>query len=96
MIKKHKNIFNYVKLIPPNVPDYLKSYLGRIARNLSINRAKELARMKRGSGVVPLDISELSEVVSQPGSVWEKIDEEVLLKVINDFLKKQKKLLARG
>ena len=80
--------------IPPNMPDYLKSYLGRIARNLSINRAKELARMKRGSGVVPLDISELSEVVSQPGSVWEKIDEEVLLRVINDFLKKQKKLYS--
>ncbi|MBR4777712.1 MAG: sigma-70 family RNA polymerase sigma factor, partial [Lachnospiraceae bacterium] len=56
--------------IPPNMPEHLKSYLGRIARNLSINRLKNQTRLKRGEGVIPLDISELSEVVFQPGSVW--------------------------
>jgi len=80
--------------IPPNMPEHLKSYLGRIARNLSVNRAKELTRMKRGNGVMPLDISELSEVIFQPGSVWEKMDEEILMRVINDFLKEQKKLYS--
>ena len=80
--------------IPPNMPENLKSYLGRIARNLSINRRKSLTRMKRGEGVIPLDISELSEVIFQPGSVWEKMDEDVLVGVINDFLKEQKELYS--
>ena len=78
--------------IPSVMPEHLKAYLGSIARNLSINRAKALTRMKRGEGIIPLDISELSEVISQPGNVWEKIDEDVLMKEINEFLKEQKKL----
>ena len=81
--------------IPPNMPEHLKSYLGRIARNISINRAKELTRMKRGNGVIPLDISELSEMIFQPGSVGEKMDEEILIRVINDFLKEQKELYKK-
>ena len=81
--------------IPPNMPKHLKSYLGRIARNLSINRLKNQTRLKRGEGVIPLDISELSEVVFQPGSVWEKMDEEILIREINDFLKEQKELYKK-
>ena len=78
--------------IPPAMPEHLKAYLGSIARNLSINRVKAQTRIKRGEGMIPLDISELSEVISQPGSIWEKIDEELLMKEINGFLKEQKKL----
>ncbi|MCR5203948.1 MAG: RNA polymerase sigma factor [Lachnospiraceae bacterium] len=78
--------------IPPVVPEHLKAYLGSIARNLSINRVKSLTRQKRGEGAIPLDISELSEVIAQPGGIWEKIDEELLMKEINVFLKEQKKL----
>lgn len=78
--------------IPSVMPTHLKSYIGSIARNLSINRLKAITRLKRGEGVIPLDISELAEVISQPGSIWEKIDEELLIKEINEFLKEQKKL----
>lgn len=78
--------------IPPNMPEHLKSYLGRIARNLSINRVKALNTIKRGEGVMPLDISELSEAIFQPDGVWEKLDEDIVAQIISDFLKEQKEL----
>ena len=78
--------------IPPNEPEHLGTYLGRISRNLSIDRLKAATAQKRGLGETPLDISELEDVIFQNGSVWEEIDEQVLLEIINDFLSKQKKL----
>ncbi len=78
--------------IPPNEPEYLGAYLGRIVRNLAIDRLKETTAQKRGLGEVPLDISELEDFIFQPGSVWEEIDEKVLIGIINSFLDEQKKL----
>ena len=78
--------------IPPNKPEHLGIYLGRIARNLAIDRLKAVLTQKRGLGETPLDISELEDVVFQNGSVWEEIDEHVLLGIINKFLSEQKKL----
>lgn len=78
--------------IPPNNPENLKMYLGRIARNLSIDRLKAAASMKRGAGTVSLDFSELENTLVSSGEVWEKLDEEVLIGTINSFLSEQKKL----
>ena len=78
--------------IPPNEPEHLGAYLGRIVRNLAIDRLKESTAQKRGLGEVPLDISELEDFIFQPGSVWEEIDEQVLIDIINSFLDEQKKL----
>ena len=78
--------------IPPNKPEYLGAYLGKISRNLSIDRVKALSSQKRGAGMVPLDISDLEGVIFQKGSVWDDIDEKVLIGIINSFLAEQKKL----
>jgi len=78
--------------IPPNIPEHLGTYLGRITRNLAIDRLKAATAQKRGMGETILDISELEGVIFQNGSVWEEIDEQVLLGIINNFLSEQKKL----
>ena len=53
--------------IPPNNPENLKLYLGRIARNLSINRLKAETSQKRGAGTVSLDFSELENTLISSG-----------------------------
>ena len=78
--------------IPPNRPENLRTYLGRISRNLSIDRLKAAFSLKRGAGIESLDFSELEDTLFQSEKVWEKLDEEVLTQIINSFLSEQKKL----
>ncbi len=57
----------YVKLwnsIPPKEPDPLKPYVGRIARNIALNRIEEKSAQKRGEVAIVLE--ELSECLSDP------------------------------
>ena len=49
--------------IPPARPGRLASYLGRITRNLSINRYKLAHAKKRGGGVVTVALEELMECI---------------------------------
>lgn len=78
--------------IPPNRPENLRTYLGRISRNLSIDRLKAAFSQKRGAGIESLDFSELENTLFQSEKVWERLDEEVLIGTINSFLSEQKKL----
>ena len=47
--------------IPPQRPERLSTYLGKITRNLSLNRYKQLNTQKRGGGQVELTLSELEK-----------------------------------
>ena len=78
--------------IPSKKPEQLSAYLGKIVRNLSIDRLRAVSSIKRGSGLIPVDITELEHMIVQPGGVWEDIDEKMLIHIINDFLAEQKKL----
>ncbi len=49
--------------IPPRKPPRLSVYLGRITRNLSIDRWRRTAE-KRNSGRVPVALDELHECIS--------------------------------
>ncbi len=49
--------------IPPNKPERLAPYLGRIARNLSLNRYKSRHAQKRSGGEFALSLDELDECV---------------------------------
>jgi RNA polymerase sigma-70 factor (ECF subfamily) len=50
--------------IPPQKPSILSAYLGRIARNIALNRWKANRADKRGGGEVPLSLDELGDCVS--------------------------------
>lgn len=45
--------------IPPQCPGRLSAFLGKITRNLALNRYKHASREKRGGGQTPLVLEEL-------------------------------------
>ena len=49
--------------IPPQRPDHLSAYLGKIARNLSLDRYEREHAQKRGGSQVPLILDELEECI---------------------------------
>lgn len=51
--------------IPPKKPSVLRTYLGKITRNLSINRLKAMRRAKRNPDLV-IAFEELSECIPIP------------------------------
>lgn len=72
--------------IPPQRPENLAAYLGRLARNLSLNRAKALSAGKRGAGQRELALAELEECVPDPRGVEETVEEHELTQALNKFL----------
>lgn len=75
------------KSMPPQRPDRLSTYLGKITRNLSLNRFKQYTAEKRGLGQTELVLSELEDCIPAETSVEQIIDEMVLVKSINQFLR---------
>ncbi len=73
--------------IPPACPDVLKTYVGRITRNLSINRRKHQTREKRGSGEAVLALDELAEVASPDEDVRVQFDRLAFAEALNRFLR---------
>lgn len=77
--------------IPPERPQSLKAYLGKIVRNLSLNRRGLLTSAKRGGGQVNLLLSELSECLPATDRVESALDGRRLTELLNTFLAAQPK-----
>ncbi|MCM1222368.1 MAG: sigma-70 family RNA polymerase sigma factor [Lachnospiraceae bacterium] len=77
------------KSIPPNRPGLLSAYLGKITRNLSLNRFKQYNAEKRGNGQTELVLSELEDCIPAENSVEQMIEEMALTRSINQFLRAQ-------
>ena len=71
--------------IPPQRPDKLSAFLGKITRNLALNRYRYYVREKRGYGQVPLVLDELQECVPAPNSTEQAVEEKHLVEVLNRF-----------
>lgn len=74
------------KSMPPHRPQRLSTFLGKITRNLSLDRYKKYTAEKRGMGQADLVLSELEDCIPDKSSVEQSIDEMILVKAINDFL----------
>lgn len=72
--------------IPPRRPADLGTYLGKITRNLSIDRLRTRNRDKRGGGEVPLALEELEEVVVGSDSPENEAVRKELIAGLNRFL----------
>ena len=72
--------------MPPNKPKVLKTFLGRITRNLSFNRYKYNRAEKRGGGEISVILSELDNCVSGKTSVEEELNRQEIAKAIDSFL----------
>lgn len=72
--------------IPPEAPRSLKAYLGKITRNLALNRYRDIRSQKRGGGNVDLALSELRDCVAGDPTPEEHLLEAMLAESINRFL----------
>ena len=73
--------------IPPARPVVLKSYLGRITRNLSINRWRKDTAEKRGGGETEVLLGELEDCLQSRGTVEGEIEMQELSRHISEFLR---------
>lgn len=72
--------------IPPNEPKSLSSFIGKITRNLALDKLRKKNSDKRGGGEVPLVLDEISEFVSG-GDQMEKLHEsQEITEALNRFL----------
>ncbi len=77
--------------IPPQKPNNLTAYLGKITRNLALNRYKVRSAAKRGGGQVEIALSELENCVPDSTRVEQVAEEALVVSVLNRFLYKQSK-----
>ena len=73
--------------MPPHRPAVLSTYLGRIIRQLAIDRFRNRNRMKRRSSAYALSLSELEECVSGRESPQQQVDLHLLAESINAYLR---------
>ena len=77
--------------IPPARPADLRTYLGKISRNLAFDRYRTERRDKRGSGEEALLLDELEEIVSGREDASSSLIAKELLSEIRQFLALQTK-----
>ncbi len=77
--------------IPPKKPQRLSTYLGKITRNLAINRYNHYSAEKRGGGETESVLSELEECLPSQNTIEKTFDEKLLIKSIEAFLKNESK-----
>ena len=71
--------------IPPQKPEKLGSWLGRVVRNLSLDRWRTDHRRKRYAGMEEL-LDELEDCIPSADSVEKAIEEKELTELINKWL----------
>lgn len=72
--------------MPPHRPRVLATFLGRIVRNVAVNRWRRGAAEKRGGGELAVVLDELGEVVSGGEDVEQALRYRELVEAINAFL----------
>ena len=72
--------------MPPNRPDSLSAYLGKITRNLARNRYKLERTKKRGGSQTALALEELEMCIAGGGDPADSMEMQALGGLINSFL----------
>ena len=78
--------------IPPKCPENLRTYLGKLTRNCSLNRWKHDKAKKRGGDTVQQALEELSDCIAANDTVEQLFDQTILANAISEFLKSQDQL----
>ena len=72
--------------MPPQRPVFLSSFLGKIVRNISLNRYKENKTQKRGGSQIELILDEIGDVASDMPGPDDRVIQTQMVKAINEFL----------
>lgn len=75
-------------IIPPQRPRILSAFLGKITRNLALNRYKHNNTEKRGAGQVSLVLEELQECIPAKNDIEQIMEDELIIDSLNCFLDK--------
>ena len=73
--------------MPPQRPNILSSFLGKITRNLSLDRYKLSHAAKRGGGQLPVALDELGDCVPNGQNVEEELALKELSRLLDRFLR---------
>ena len=74
------------KTMPPNRPSNLATFLGKITRNLAIDRWRSRNRYKRGCGEIVLALEELDDCVTDDQTVEKAYERKEMALMFNRFL----------
>ena len=72
--------------LPPQRPRLLRAYLGRITRNISLNRLRNGSARKRGGGELDLIYEELENCIAAESSPEKCLEEKELIRAVEAFL----------
>jgi RNA polymerase sigma-70 factor (ECF subfamily) len=72
--------------MPPHKPSVLSTFLGKITRNLSLNRYRRNTAEKRGGGEAAAVLDELLEIVSDKDNTEQELYRKELISEIDTFL----------
>ena len=72
--------------LPPNRPQFLSAFLGKLTRRISIDRWRHISAEKRGGGTMDLALEELAGCI--PGGVdpVAQVEAAELVRCVNTFL----------
>lgn len=73
--------------IPPNHPEVLSSFIGRIARNLALDTLKKRQAQKRGSGVGSTQLEKLDNFLTQPSVFLQGEESDDIRAAMDRFLR---------
>jgi RNA polymerase sigma-70 factor (ECF subfamily) len=72
--------------MPPQRPNILSAFLGKIARNLALDRYEREHAQKRGGSQIPLILDELEECIPTVISIEQLYEEKELEAAIDTFI----------
>ena len=77
--------------IPPARPSAFRAWLGRIVRNLSLDRWKQNRTAKRGGDGMEVLLGELGDCVPTPRGTEKALEDQEIAALISDFLRRLSK-----
>ena len=76
--------------IPPKKPEFLAGFLGKITRNLALNKFKYNHAEKRNSGYTDVILEELEECLPSNNCTEQLVEDQLVVDCLNMFLDRQK------
>ena len=77
--------------IPPQIPHKLSAFLGKITRNLSLDRYRKVNASRRIPDNITVSLDELSECIPDASDTSKVVDDMHLTQILDDFLSGLKK-----
>ena len=84
-------LLNAWNSIPPQKPRNLRTYMGKLVRNVSINRFERYSAQKRGGTQTESAIAELENSLSEETDIFAQLEGEAITRCINALLENSSK-----